>query len=86
MGFSSVDKYPKKLHSYRYSHIYEVVLRVDIVIGKNILADDLFAEIDGHVVGVVGVLDDARDDVFREQFGQHWICDYINIIPRVNFN
>lgn len=39
--------------------------------GDGGLADDLFGEFNGHVVSVVGGLDDATDDESWCDFGQH---------------
>ncbi len=39
--------------------------------GTVALADDLLAEFNGHVVGVVGVLDNPPDHELGCDFGQH---------------
>lgn len=50
---------------------YEVVFGIIEVKGWVWLANDLFAELDCHVVGIVGILDDSSDDESRCKFGEH---------------
>lgn len=51
--------------------VYEEVFGVVEVEGVVGLSDDLFAEFNCHVVGVVGVLDDSSDDESGCDFGEH---------------
>jgi len=44
------------------------VFQVEGIMG---LANDLLAEFNGHVVGVVGILNDPTNDEFGCDFGKH---------------
>ena len=61
-GFFEGGEVPKEI-------AFVEVFGVFVLIWEYCLSNDLFAEIDSHVVGVIGVLDDSRNDVLGEEFG-----------------